>query len=451
MEIMIRRHRELLAPRQYPLLYWSALIYLVGVPNFLHFDVTGRTHTQGIFNLTSVCQIAIAVISAYVLAVTLLLERRPLIPRKLELGLSLWIPLLLLFCVATLLQPAARLTPYSPTDKIISLYRLGEWVIGFGLITALYSRSPKAESTSLLVQMIGRVSWIWICIVWIVLPVMPSQAYGTSDELASKVPQLGGQLISPSYLATLTVAAFFYALFFFPKGLFRVLGCLVCLVTIFLAHTRIEQISLLLLILIYCLFFAGRLLRLLTIACMLVAVPVIAVLRDTLLQYFSRGQALKTLATLNDRTFVWQAALDAARLRPILGYGFMAGARNAIRDHWHYPNWLPPHAHNEYIQGLLSGGVIAVVLVLLIYGRGIWLSIKNCGQGRESVLLLFLMVLFTVRSMGGSNFTTPYTRVGALFLLTFIAIVASNTTLRRRRQRTSEVPHIEREFSERTA
>ena len=420
-------NQQLFVQRRYPLLYWTTLVYLVGIPNFIHFDVTGRTHTQGIFNLTSICQIAIALISAYVLSVTLLLERRPLMPRKLELGLSLWIPLLFLFILATALQPAARLTPYSPTDTIISLYRLGEWIIAFGLITALYSRSPIEEATALLIQLIGRLTWIWICIVWIVLPIMPSQAFGASDELASKASQLGGQLISPSYLATLAVGAFFYSVFFFPKGLFRGLGCLVSAVTIFLAHTRIEQISLLLLILIFALFFSSRLLRILTIALILVAVPVAVAFQDLFIEYLLRGQTLKTLATLNDRTLVWQAALDAARLRPMIGYGFMAGARNAIRDHWHYANWLPPHAHNEYLQALLSGGALAVVLVLIIYCRGLLIGLMNARKGPGSVFLFFMMILFTFRSIGGSNFTTPYTRVGALFLLTFVGIFASTT------------------------
>ena len=447
---MTRQHQQFFVPRQYPLLYWTALIYLVGVPNFLHFDVTGRTHTQGIFNLTSICQIAIAIISAYVLSITLLLERRPAVARKLGLGLSLWIPLLLLFVLATLFQPVARLTPYSPTDRIISLYRLGEWVIAFGLIRALYSRSPTAEATPLLIQMIGRVSWIWICIVWIVLPVLPSQAYGTSDELASKIPQLGGQLISPSYLATLSIAAFFYALFFFPKGLFRVAGCLLCAATIFLAHTRIEQISLLFLILVYCLFFSSKLLRVLTITCFVIAVPVIVALRDIFLLYFSRGQALKTLLTLNDRTFVWQAAIEAGRERPILGYGFLAGARNAIRDHWHYTNWLPPHAHNEYLQAFLSGGAIAVFLVVLIYARGLWLSMTNCRRGPHFVLLFFLMLLLTIRSIGGSNFTTPYTRVGTLFLLTFIGIIACETRALTRQQNSPGKLHVGQDLSEST-
>jgi O-antigen ligase len=419
--------RTLFAPRQYPLLYWTTLVFMVGVPNFIHFDVSGRTHTQGIFNPTSISQIVITLFASYVLGVTLLFEKRPLIPRGLQLLLPLWIPLLLIFLLATFLQPASRMTLYSPTDIVISLYRIGEWLAAFGLIITLYSRSPLQEATTLIVQIIGRVSWIWIFLVWIVLPIMPSQVYGTSDELASKIPQLGGQLIAPSYLATLTVAAFFYSLFFFPRGLFRAVGCIICAATMYLAHTRIEQISLLLLLLICALFYSGKLPRILTIAGIIITVPVGVVFRDVLLQYFSRGQALKTLATLNDRTMVWQAALEAARLRLLLGYGFVAGARNAIRDHWHHTNWIPPHAHNEFIQALLSGGVLALVLVICLYGRTLWIGLRSAGGSREHLFLFLLMLLFTIRSIGGSNFTTPFTRVGALFLLTFIGIVAARS------------------------
>jgi len=419
--------KQFIAQRQYPLLYWTTLVYMVGVPNFIHFDVSGRTHSQGIFNPTSISQIAIALISSYVLGVTILLERRPMMPRKLQLGLPLWIPLLLVLLLASLLQPASRLTLYSPTDIVVSLYRIGEWLAAFGLIITLYSRSPKQEATAFIVQMIGRLSWIWITIVWTVLPIMPSQVYGTSDELASKVPQLGGQLISPSHLATMTVAAFFYSLYFFPKGLYRVAGCMACGVTLFLVRTRIEQISLLLLLLVCAIFFSGRLLRILTIASIVVAVPIGVVFRDVLLQYFARGQALKTLATLNDRTMVWQAAMEAARLRLLLGYGFVAGARNAIRDHWHHTNWIPPHAHNEFIQALLSGGILALILVIAIYGQTLWIGVRSAARSREQLFLFLLILLFTIRSVGGSNFTTPFTRVGALFLLTFVGIVAATS------------------------
>jgi O-antigen ligase len=122
---------------------------------------------------------------------------------------------------------------------------------------------------------------------------------------------------------------------------------------------------------------------------------------------------------------VWQAAIEAARQRLFLGYGFVAGARNAIRDHWHHTNWIPPHAHNEFIQALLSGGVLALALVICLYGRTLWIGVRNAGRSRENLFLFLLMLLFTIRAIGGSNFTTPFTRVGAVFLLTFIGIVAA--------------------------
>ena len=416
--------QQISTSRQYPLLYWTALIYLVGIPNFIHFDVTGRTHTQGIFNLTSISQIAIALFSAYVVAMTVMLSRAPLLSRRITLDLWLWIPLLLQMILATLLQPTSRMTPFSPTDKIVSLYRLAEWIIAFSLLAALYSRTPARQATAFIVQLLGRVCWIWICIVWIVLPIMPAQAYGASDELASKVSQLGGQLIAPSYLATLAIGAFFYALYFFPRGLYRFAGCLLAVVTIVLAHTRIEQMSFFLLLLITASFFSGKLIRLATVAFLVIVVPVVVVFRDTLLEYFSRGQALKTLTTLNDRTFVWHAGIEAAKLRPILGYGFIAGAKNAIRDHWIYADWTPPHAHNEYILAILSGGALALLIVVTIYGRMLWTAIRSASSSRENTVLLLMLVLFLVRSIGGSNFTIAYTRVGAVFLLTFLGITA---------------------------
>lgn len=410
--------------RQYPLLYWTTLINLAGVPNFVHFDVTGRTHTAGIINPTSVGQIAISIVSAYVLLMTVMLNRQPLLCRKIRLDLWLLIPLLLQFTLATLLQPASRLIAFSPTDKIVGLYRLGEWVIAFALLAALYSRTPAKQSTALIVQLIGRVSWIWMAIVWLVLPIMPRQAYGASGELASAVSQLGGQLIEPSYLATLAIAAFFYALFFFPKGILRLFGCLLATATIVLAHTRIEQFSFLLLLLLCALFFSGKLTRLTTVVSMLMILPVIVISRDYLVGYFARGQRMETLLRLNDRTLVWQASLEAAKLRPFLGYGFVAGAKDAIRDHWIYLNWTPPHAHNEYIQALLSGGILCLLIVLGIYGRLLWMAIRSAASSRQHTLLLLLLVLFLVRSIGGSNFTIGYNRVGALFLLVFIGITA---------------------------
>ena len=419
-----------------PLLYWTTVLYLVGVPNFLHFDDTGRTHGNGLFNLTSISLIAIGFVSAYILLVVVLLSRQFLLCRKVSVAASLWILLLLQLVLSSILQPPSRLTPYSVTDLFVSFYRMWEWILGFALILALYTRTPINRGTELIVELIGRLSWIWITITWIILPIMPSQVFGGAGEgeVSTGHPQLGGQLISPSYLATLSIAGFFYALFFFPRGLKRVLGCTVAFVTIVLARTRFEQASFLLLLFLYAVVFSGKIiLRVATIISASVIAALGLLFRNVILTYIQRGQKASSLTTLNDRTFVWKASIEAIKQRPILGYGFVSGAKNAIRDHWIHANWIPPHAHNELIEAMLSGGILALILILCIYGRALWVAWRTAYLGPRRIILLFLMILFLIRSLGGSNITFIYTRVGALFLLTFIGILADQTGLSRRK------------------
>lgn len=451
MEVFMTADQPYPLQKQNPLLYWTTLIFIVGVPNFIHFDVTGRTHAQGLFNPTSLSTMAINFLSTYVLIVVVILARRPLLCRKANISGWLWIVLLLQMMLSTALAPASRLTPPAFSDIFICLYRMYEWILAFALILALYTRTPEDRGAELMVQLIGRMSWIWIAITYIVLPIMPSQVYGGAGEgeIASAHAQLGGQLLSPSYLSTLSVAAFFYALFFFPRGLIRFCGCVLAFVTLVLAHTRIEQFSFLVLVLLYAIFFSGKFfLRIATIISTAVLAALGVLFRSTILEYISRGQNANSLATLNDRTRVWAAAIEAIRERPILGYGYVVGAKNALRDHWIYTHWIPPHAHNEYIHAFLSGGILAALLALCIYGRALSAGFRTAHRGPHQIFLLFLMILFTVRSLGGPNVTYIFTRPGAVFLMTFIGLVGGAATkssrwkpLKASRSSAHTVPH----------
>ena len=146
--------------RQYPLLYWTTMAYIVGIPNFVHFDVTGRKLNP--INLSSISLVFQVAITGYVLVVMLLLERRPIAVRKIRFDLGLWVALLLVLMLATVFEPASRLTPPTTMTLLLSLFRLAQWVIAFVLIVALYSRTPPARATELVVEVIGRSSWIWI-------------------------------------------------------------------------------------------------------------------------------------------------------------------------------------------------------------------------------------------------------------------------------------------------
>jgi O-antigen ligase len=178
------------------------------------------------------------------------------------------------------------------------------------------------------------------------------------------------------------------------------------------------------LILLYAIFFSGLFfLRIATIVSTAVLAALGVLFRSTILEYISRGQNVNTLATLNDRTRVWAAAIEAIRARPILGYGYIVGAKNALRDHWKYTHWIPPHAHNEYIHAFLSGGILAALLVVCIYARALWVGFRTAHRGPHQIFLLFIMILFTVRSLGGPNMIYLFTRPGGVFLLVFIGLV----------------------------
>lgn len=419
-------HREYAPQREMPLLYWATFLYMMGVPNFLHFDTSGRTHVNGLFNITSLCEILIALTAAYALFLTIILERRTRSLRKVRFTAGLWLPLLAIFTVATIFEPASRMTLHTSRDLLISFYRIFEWLVGFGVILALCRRVPSEYRTQVIVDLIGRTAWTWVIMVWLFLPIMPSLVYGESEGMpGAAASRLGGQFLSPSYLATLAIAAFFYALLIVPPGMLRRAGCFVAALTLALAHTRIEQLSFLILLMIYAVFLSRKVsLRILTLGMIGVATGLALIFRDAIVGYLARGQTLETLGTLDGRLAVWQASLEAARQRPYLGYGFVVGAKNAIRDYWKQTNWIPPHAHNEYLHALITGGIFAAVLVAAIYGRMLWSGLRSCRRDACGTFLFLLATLFFVRSLGGSNFTISYTRAGAAFLLTYIATVS---------------------------
>jgi O-antigen ligase len=409
--------------RQYPLLYWITLAYLVGIPNFVHFDQTGRTRDP--INLTSISLVVQTVITGYVLVVTLLLGRQPIEVRKIRIDSALWIALLLELTLATALEPASRLTPLTTMALFLSLFRLGQWVVAFVLIVALYSRTPRARATELVVELIGRSSWIWIAIVWTFLPIMPSQVYGGSEEDdPTSVRRLGGQLITPAHIALLGSIAFFYALFFFSRGPRRWIACLIALLTIVLTGARAQQVGFLLALFLYTLVFSRKTaLRWGMIGAVALAFLIGVSFRGTVIKYLTRGQDIQTLSSLNDRTVVWDASLQAIRVGPILGYGYSVGARNAIRDHWRVSRWIPPHAHNEFIQVTLDGGVIALVLVFCIYSRVLWKSVGEAGRGPCQLFLFLVFLQFVLNTFTGGELGYDYRGTGGVLILCCVGVL----------------------------
>jgi O-antigen ligase len=82
---------------------------------------------------------------------------------------------------------------------------------------------------------------------------------------------------------------------------------------------------------------------------------------DTVLASMGRS------ATLSGRTELWEAALEHLGYRPWLGYGFSAfwtSANDASRAIIDRIRWVPPHAHNGFLDLALALGLVGLTIFL---------------------------------------------------------------------------------------
>ncbi len=412
------------ARRRYPLRYWMLVVCSVGIPNVVKFDSSGLTHNAGLFNASSIGAIALSLTFAYLLFVMHLLRGEPLMPRPIRWDAALWLPLLAGLVLATLLGPGNRLAPGSHTDFFVSSYRLFEWVTAFVLALSLYAREPEASGRDMLIRIIGTSCWTNILLVWCVLPVWPSQVYGDPMDGAETTRRLGGLLIHPIGLGLYSEIGFFYC-FLFSRGWRKWGGCGLALLTLALTYARAEEGAFVLTFFLYVLVLSKRVTtRAAGFAVCAVAGAGGAVFHERVLAYAGRGHGLSNITTLSERTYVWQAAMQALVLRPWLGYGYVNGPKNALREQWRFAHWIPPHCHNELLQAAVSGGILAGLLVLAIYLKTLVKAARHAFRSSQDAFLLVVFLQLMILSLGEPILTNPISRAGAVFLLVSFAITA---------------------------
>lgn len=118
--------------------------------------------------------------------------------------------------------------------------------------------------------------------------------------------------------------------------------------------------------------------------------------------------------TLTGRTIVWATALNMAMEHPWLGHG-MYSFRSLIPT---FGNFLPLHAHNEWIHLFFELGVVG-----LAAGAGAYVSFYRQAQrarASELRLLSFALVLFTV--LHSFTDTVPYGLSFPLWLMASLSI-----------------------------
>ena len=408
---------------RYPIRYWLAVAYATGIPNFIEFDTTGKTHVP-VFNAWSVMTIALTLLCCGALLALSLAGRCRLVVGQVRCLQGLWCLLLLNLMVASLLAPAPPAQAGGGYGAFLLVYRLVEWAVAFALLLSVYTREPAESRRALLPKLIGTVCCVSVGLVWCLLPVVPHLAYAGADDMTgASQSRLGGFLILPSHLGIMAGIAFFYFVLF-SSGWRRVAGCGCMFATLLLTYARGALLGFLLVATLY--FFVYQRSKVARLAGALV-IGVCGIFgiafSGLIVTYLARGNGASNITTLSERTLVWHAALLAFEERPWLGYGFIKGPQAILAQYWTAKHWIPPHCHNDLLQALVSGGIPAGALLLAIYGRTLGSAFRRARRSREQLFFLLALLQLTVYAVLGPLLTTQYSQLGALFLACVIGVI----------------------------
>jgi O-antigen ligase len=396
----------------YPVRYWLFVIYAVGVPGFLKFDPTGRVHEFGLFNPQSIASIVLTCCTALFFFCIATASRKAIIATPTAIDLKPFVALLAVLSIATLLSPK--------DDFAISFYRLGEWFLGFCLLLSTYTRQPREQRDSFAVSLMAQICWIDICIVWIFLLFYPSLAVNSPEELTGAIQiRLGGYVIHPNTLGVLAGIAFWHALLFLRGGR-KLLALVFTLSTLVLTYSRGAWLGFAATVVLYILFSKKSAVRVLGILATMLASVGAILFSDKMIDFLGRGQGEKSLATLSQRTEVWALAAKMISQRPLLGYGYIDGVKVRLASISHLGNFFPPHVHNEFLQAWASGGILAALLIFLVYWRGLRQAFRLARGSVYRLFILFTLVQLFFYSLAGPIITKSFVQVGALLLICFL-------------------------------
>jgi|HubBroStandDraft_6_1064221.scaffolds.fasta_scaffold23645_2 exopolysaccharide production protein ExoQ len=157
-------------------------------------------------------------------------------------------------------------------------------------------------------------------------------------------------------------------------------------------------------------------------------VPIFAMGASLLIANFDLvAEAVGRNSTLTSRIPMWTEVLNAISRRPWFGYGYdvfwSEWSSDLAKVIYVLNNWRPPHAHNGYLDILLSLGVVG----LLIFAGGLVTNVWRAGRMFRANEIhgakwpLFFLLFFAVLNLGESCIL----RIMSFFWIPFVAIYVS--------------------------
>ena len=329
------------------------LLSLFGMPGILQFDKTGVTKNFGLFNLQSFSRMVIYIIIGII--VILFIAGIEKFKFKIEFFKQINTPLSYYFLALFISIPVL-----SNAEFLLSGYFVMEWVIFF-LLFYLYTKEKGAYTLPDMFQDIILLIWLKIISLFIILPFFPS--LGLFVDRLHGVVRIGGYFIGPNVLATLAAMLASYYYFYFKGASIKKYGLFIFAVIILLGTNSRGALLSFFLAFSFSLIWSRKGLNHLVL--LYFAAFILAFL-FTYIDYFLRGMGITNILTLSERIPLWSKYFLEFGNSPIIGFGFIAGVKKLgmIIPKIH---WVAPHAHNDFVQAIMSGGLVMVAMTIGIY------------------------------------------------------------------------------------
>ncbi len=140
---------------------------------------------------------------------------------------------------------------------------------------------------------------------------------------------------------------------------------------------------------------------------------------DTATLFESIGRS----SNLTGRADLYPPLLEAVRDRPLLGFGYDAFFKSEtlvpyLSNFIALINWIPPHAHNSFLQIALDTGLVGLGVFLVVLGTALKRSVQMLARGGRAIDFwpFAILVFLTLGSYDETYFAQSNTLEWIVFL-----------------------------------
>ncbi len=148
----------------------------------------------------------------------------------------------------------------------------------------------------------------------------------------------------------------------------------------------------------------------------------------------------KDVSSLTGRLPLWEELLVSINERPLIGHGYLAYWEKDQIDYLSaLLRWEIPHGHNMYLDVLLDGGAIGLVLFLSSLLVALFVAFRRCvvNQDRQTGVVFGLLVFALIHGTAESLFKMP---TFLTFMLMTLVLRMAFTNVEDVHETTTELP-----------